>query len=192
MLQRESQLDPRTNRMRQLLIHERDQALARLHDYRAAQEQEATPPPTDELESARALSDVEMHASLIERVEERLRAIDSALNLLEQGRYGVCDLCGEDIPVERLRVLPFATRCVDCQSKLNRGRHVGDGTMDEPFARRWDRPEEMAETTETSRDEYLAVSGETAAEEPPSTSGETATRPRGRPRKAPSARARKK
>jgi len=68
MLQRESQVHPRTNRMRQLLTHERNQALARLHDYRAAQEQEATPPPTDELESARALSDVEMHASLIERV----------------------------------------------------------------------------------------------------------------------------
>ena len=37
--------------------------------------------PSDELDSARALSDVETNASLIERVEERLRAIDSALNL---------------------------------------------------------------------------------------------------------------
>jgi len=192
MLQRESLVHPRTNRMRQLLTHERNQALARLHDYRAAQEQEATPPPTDELESARALSDVEMHASLIERVEERLRAIDSALNLLEQGRYGVCDLCGENIPVERLRVLPFATRCVDCQSKLNRDRQVGDGTVDEPFARRWEPPEEMTETTETSRDEYVAVSGKTSEEEASPSPEETGTRRRGRPRKAPAARTRRK
>ena len=178
--------------MRELLTHERNLALARLHDYRAAQEQEATPPPSDELDSARALSDVEMHASLIERVEERLRSIDLALNLLEQGRYGVCDRCGEDIPVERLRVLPFATRCVDCQTKLNRARHVGEGTVDEPFGRRWDLPEEMAESTETSRDEYRAISEETTEKEPSLTPEAGRTRRRGRPRKAPTAQARRK
>jgi DnaK suppressor protein len=114
MRQRELQVHDRTNHLKELLMHEKNLALARVHDYRAAQEQDATPSPSDELDSARALSDVEMHASLIERAEERLRAIDSALNLLEQGRYGMCDRCGEEIPVERLRALPFATRCVDC------------------------------------------------------------------------------
>jgi DnaK suppressor protein len=193
MLQRESQVHPRMNQMTELLTHERKLALARLHDYRAAQEQEATPPPSDELDSARALSDVEMHASLIERVEERLRAIDSALNLLEQGRYGICSLCGEDIPVQRLRVLPFATRCVDCQMKLNRVRHVGEGTVDEPFGRTWDLPEEMAESTETSRDEYVALSEETSEEAPSFTPEAASTRRRrGRPRKAPSAPTRRK
>jgi RNA polymerase-binding protein DksA len=157
--------------------------LARVHDYRAAQEQEATPPPTDELDSARALSDVEMHARLIERSEERLRAIDSALNLLERGRYGICDLCGEQIPVEHLRALPFATRCVDCQAKQNRERRVGEGTVDEPFRRTWDLPEEMAESTETSRDEYVAPSEESGEKEPSFTTESTRPRRRGRPRK---------
>lgn len=186
MGQRELEVHNRTNHLKELLMHEKDLALAHVHDYRAAQEQDATPSPGDELDSARALSDVEMHASLIERAEERLRAIDSALNLLEQGRYGICGQCGEEIPVERLRALPFATRCVDCQKKRNRDRRVGEGTVDEPFGRTWDLPEEMAESTETSRDEYVSISEQRAGrEEPPFAPYPETTRAgrRGRPRK---------
>ena len=185
MLQRESQLQNRAQHLRKLLLHEKNVALDRVHEYRAAQEQDATPPPGDELDAARALSDVETHASLIERAEERLRAIDVALDLLEQDRYGTCDNCGEEIPMERLKAVPFAAYCVDCQTKRNRARHVGEGTIDEPFRRTWDLPEEMAESTETSRDEYVKASEEGIAEEEPRiVPGLERTKRRGRPRKA--------
>jgi RNA polymerase-binding transcription factor len=167
MLQQESQVRNRMQHLRKILERERKDALVRVHEYRAAQEQEATPPPSDELDAARSLSDVETHASLIERAEDRLRAIDFALNLLEQGRYGTCDKCGEEIPVERLKAVPFATYCVDCQKKRNRARHSGEGTVDEPFRHTWDVPGEMVESTEKSRDEYVKVSEEGPAEEEP-------------------------
>lgn len=43
-----------------------------------------------------------------------IRAIDTALHRLGQGLYGICRLCGDDIPPARLRAMPQATTCVDC------------------------------------------------------------------------------
>jgi DnaK suppressor protein len=181
----QAQTQERTEQLRNLLNHERSVALARVREYRTAQEGEAIPPPSDELDTARALSDVETHASLIERAEERLRAMDFALNRLEQGRYGICTECGDDIPLERLKALPFAAYCVDCQHKRNRSRRMGEGRMDEPFARQWTVPEEMAESTEESHDKFMAIPEEgPEQEEPDLTAGEPlgGKRRRGRPR----------
>ncbi len=51
-------------------------------------------------------------------VEQRLIELDDARRRLAQGRYGVCQLCGEEIPARRLRAVPQATHCIDCQRKL--------------------------------------------------------------------------
>jgi DnaK suppressor protein len=48
---------------------------------------------------------------------ETLLKVDEALRKIEEGTYGRCEDCGEDISVERLKVLPFAIYCVDCQEK---------------------------------------------------------------------------
>jgi DnaK suppressor protein len=56
---------------------------------------------------------------------ERLREVESALNRLENGTYGICDDCGTSIKVERLRVLPFTTYCVQCQKKREQVGQVG-------------------------------------------------------------------
>lgn len=180
-----AQTQERTQQLRDLLNHERNTALTRVREYRAAQDAEALPPPSDELDTARALSDVETHAGLIERTEERLRAMDFVLNLLEQGRYGICTECGDDIPLERLKTLPFAAYCVDCQRQRNR-RRVGEGRMDEPFAHQWNVPEEMTESTEGSRDEFVAITEEGPEQEEPDLNALEplgAKRSRGRPRR---------
>ncbi len=43
-----------------------------------------------------------------------LAAIDAALDRARAGMYGVCEECGEEIPVGRLKAIPFAVCCVDC------------------------------------------------------------------------------
>jgi DnaK suppressor protein len=48
---------------------------------------------------------------------ETLLKVDEALRKIDEGTYGRCEDCGEDISVERLKVLPFAIYCVDCQEK---------------------------------------------------------------------------
>ncbi|HKD67868.1 MAG TPA: TraR/DksA family transcriptional regulator [Candidatus Binataceae bacterium] len=151
----------RKESLRAILTHERNEALARVREYRHDQEEEATPPPGDEMDVARSMADIETHASLIERVEDRLKAIDFAFDRLEHDRYGICAQCGEEIPLERLKALPFAAYCVDCQEKRNSAARTGKTWIDEPFIRQWDVPEEMAETTETSHDDFVALpSGE--------------------------------
>ena len=57
--------------------------------------------------------DIEL--ALIQMKAETLNKINEALTRLEDGRYGQCFECGEEIAEARLRALPFAVRCKDCE-----------------------------------------------------------------------------
>ncbi len=48
------------------------------------------------------------------RRQDRLRRIAAALRRIDDGAYGYCLACDEDIPVKRLAVDPTVTRCIDC------------------------------------------------------------------------------
>ncbi len=62
-----------------------------------------------------------------------------------RGRYGICDKCKQEIPVDRLNAVPFAAYCIDCQRKRNERRRPGEGEVDEPSRHVWTPPEEMNE-----------------------------------------------
>jgi DnaK suppressor protein len=47
------------------------------------------------------------------RLGEKLADVERALEKLDEGSYGTCDVCGEPIPSERLDAVPWATLCVD-------------------------------------------------------------------------------
>jgi DnaK suppressor protein len=49
-------------------------------------------------------------------LEASIREVDRALEKLEAGTYGMCDVCGEPIPQERLEVIPWTALCVRCRS----------------------------------------------------------------------------
>lgn len=53
--------------------------------------------------------------ALIQMKAETLNKINEALARLEEGTYGFCFECGEEIAQARLRALPFAVRCKDCE-----------------------------------------------------------------------------
>ena len=52
-----------------------------------------------------------------EREEKLLRKVDSALNRLEKGDFGICEECGEAIEVKRLVARPVTTFCIDCKNR---------------------------------------------------------------------------
>ena len=56
----------------------------------------------------------ELDLGLPETVQARLIEIDAALHRTEDGRYGICDRCGDGFEVARLRTLPWAGRGVRC------------------------------------------------------------------------------
>ncbi|MEV7682788.1 TraR/DksA C4-type zinc finger protein [Streptomyces sp. NPDC088341] len=53
-------------------------------------------------------------AAMLAQAKDRLADLDQALERLERGDYGRCEVCGEPIPAERLEVRPAATTCVSC------------------------------------------------------------------------------
>jgi DnaK suppressor protein len=61
-------------------------------------------------------------AALLEVASWTVRGIESALRRLEAGTYGVCADCGREIPSARLKALPFAERCCDCQRERDGSR----------------------------------------------------------------------
>lgn len=50
-----------------------------------------------------------------------LRQIDRALEKIEEGTYGICDISGDEIPVKRLQAIPYATRTAAAQEKFEKG-----------------------------------------------------------------------
>lgn len=70
---------------------------------------------------------VDLNFAEIERDVEELRRIDSALERVSAGTYGICIDCGEAIPKERLLAEPTALRCVRCQ-ELYEHTHAGGAT----------------------------------------------------------------
>ncbi len=143
-------LDPaRSDELKRILNDLRARVMTRVRELRRDQEADVVPPPADEMDVARSLADVETHAGLIERAEDRLRSIDEALVRLERGRYGICQGCAEMIPTERLRAMPLAAYCVDCQTEANRAARVGLGDLSRSVRKRWSIPEELDESLET-------------------------------------------
>ena len=62
----------------------------------------------------------EIQVTLVGRRAEQVAQIRDALERLSEGRYGFCQECDAFVGVPRLRALPFAQRCRDCQSLAER------------------------------------------------------------------------
>lgn len=60
----------------------------------------------------------EIGISLLDMKNKVRKEIDDALRRLDEGTYGICTECGEEISEGRLKVVPFATHCIKCQEKL--------------------------------------------------------------------------
>jgi DnaK suppressor protein len=69
----------------------------------------------DAVESAEADIQEDIEFALVQMKSETLNKINDALSRLEHGEYGNCFDCGEEIAEKRLRALPFAVRCKDCE-----------------------------------------------------------------------------
>jgi len=72
-------------------------------------------------ETASATLDREIDYSLEENSAHVLTAIDDALTRIDAGTFGKCLTCGKEIDRDRLEALPYATQCIDCQRREERG-----------------------------------------------------------------------
>jgi len=74
----------------------------------------------DEIDNAASESGLAFIGRLRERERSLISKIDQALEKIEDGTYGTCNNCGEDIGVQRLRARPVASLCIDCKSQEER------------------------------------------------------------------------
>lgn len=86
----------------------------------------------DAVESSEADIQDDIEFALIQMKSETLNKVNDALMRLEQGDYGNCFECGEEIAEKRLRALPFAVRCKDCEE----AREVAEQRERQQAARR--------------------------------------------------------
>jgi len=86
--------------------------------------------PEDEVGIAMRNSSTGMAIANIERELRTLAEIELSLRRIETGEYGVCGVCGEKIPVARLKAIPWTRSCVECaggsiaQRTFSREPHV--------------------------------------------------------------------
>lgn len=107
----------RYNELRRMLEERRRELLnevqGRIRDVRADGNKERD--VLDQGESSEVDIQDEIEFALIQMKSETLTKVDAALRRLEEGTYGNCFECGEEISEARLRALPFAVRCKDCE-----------------------------------------------------------------------------
>ena len=55
--------------------------------------------------------------ALATTLKEQLEEVETALKRIDEGKYGICDTCGQQINPARLEAMPAAHQCVECASK---------------------------------------------------------------------------
>lgn len=80
----------------------------------------AIEPGGDIYDQASSERDRELGLLLGDREREKIHSIDEALLRIDEGEYGICEECDEDIPLGRLKAMPFTRHCVKCKSDLEK------------------------------------------------------------------------
>ena len=72
------------------------------------------PDPTDR---ASLESDRNFMLRIRDRENKLIKKVKKALDRIENDTFGICEKCGEDISVKRLKARPVTTHCIDCKTK---------------------------------------------------------------------------
>jgi RNA polymerase-binding transcription factor DksA len=122
--------------LRDILMHERDRLvrdLAMINDLALSSEESMSRSFSNHQADA-ATDSAALETTFMTRryEEERLSQVLNAIERLEAGTYGLCEMCADEsqklcescpfIPIGRLRAKPFARLCIPCREKLEKGR----------------------------------------------------------------------
>jgi DnaK suppressor protein len=78
----------------------------------------------DPADRATAESDRAFTLRLRDRERKLIKKIQQALQRIEDGEFGVCVECGDDISIPRLKARPMTTLCINCKSKQEQDEQV--------------------------------------------------------------------
>lgn len=115
---------PKQNKTLEELKQAREHTLLDIERLKAELQAEIEPASATDDDSADVAADIYERGkiiSLIQSLEAKLHSLDRAIALASKGAYGICEMCNEPIPPERLKIMPETTVCVRCAAKLEEG-----------------------------------------------------------------------
>jgi DnaK suppressor protein len=89
---------------------------------------EKSPDALDEVQNA---AERELAIRNLDRESNLLRNVRAALRRMDEGMYGVCLHCEEDINPKRLNAVPWTPYCITCQEAADRAQQEGSETLDD-------------------------------------------------------------
>lgn len=109
------------NKFKKVLIEERERLNTMVADHEREREEarmtessaDRSPDPGN-AEAGSMKAELEKELSIELNLIDLRSKVEHALTRIDAGSYGLCERCGEAIPVARLEVLPYTTFCVDC------------------------------------------------------------------------------
>ena len=73
-------------------------------------------------EEATESFELEKRLALEKQTRANIAEIELALDKFKKGTYGLCDICGQPIPADRLEAVPYANLCLSCKAKYAKSR----------------------------------------------------------------------
>jgi DnaK suppressor protein len=120
-------------RLHERLVAKRDSLRKKLASDFAMTEVSTT---GDEADAANDGAQNELNTQLAALESRELAQVERAIDLIRHGRYGLCEICEQPIPIERLKALPFTPVCVVCQrmqEKLSHNSDIDDADWESAF-----------------------------------------------------------
>ncbi|MEJ5273967.1 MAG: TraR/DksA C4-type zinc finger protein [Spirochaetota bacterium] len=72
---------------------------------------------SEEYDLANSILENNLRENLEENDYKMLKQIEKALARIEDGTYNICEVCGKEIEIDRLEMIPYATKCSKCAKK---------------------------------------------------------------------------
>ena len=89
---------------------------------------EKSPDALDEVQNA---AERELAIRNLDRESQLLRNVRAALHRIDEGTFGICLHCEEDISPKRLHAVPWAPYCIQCQEIADRNQDEGNESFDD-------------------------------------------------------------
>ena len=78
---------------------------------------------SDEGDYASVAVETDIDATIMEQQRKELNEIELALDKIRDGSYGICEMCEDEISIERLKVKNFARYCISCREITEKEHH---------------------------------------------------------------------
>ena len=79
---------------------------------------ESTADSSDLIDQATLEADRSFRLRMQDRENKLIHKIEKSLTKIDEGTFGICELCGEDIEIKRLKARPVATYCIVCKNRM--------------------------------------------------------------------------